>query len=68
METILAALTAMILGAPITFGAILTNQQDKLCEMLGGTYRPAPHGVNVCPGGQWSDFWKGISAGRPGRS
>lgn len=64
METLVAAFTALILGAPITAGAILTGQQEKLCSMLGGTYRPAPHGVNVCPGGQWSDFWRNLKPGR----
>lgn len=63
METLVAAFTALILGVPITAGAILSGQQERLCTALRGTYQPAPFQQNVCPGGSWGKFWQGI-AGR----
>lgn len=64
METLVAALTAMILGVPITAGAILTGQQERLCTALGGTYTPAPFQQNVCSDGSWGKFWANVGGRR----
>ena len=44
-------LAALLLGAVLTLGAVVSGNQEELCQAIGGTYTVgAP---DVCPDGQW---------------
>jgi hypothetical protein len=45
----------LVLAIPVVVSTVasLTGNQVQLCKAMGGTYTPAPQGVDVCPGGNW---------------
>jgi hypothetical protein len=52
------ALAIVVVPAVIIVAAV-TGNLVPLCKAMGGTYRPAPQGVDVCPDGSWLFLFKG---------
>jgi hypothetical protein len=51
MLTLLNALTALVIGLPVTIVATVTDTKPQLCAAMKGTYDPkAP---DQCAGGDW---------------
>lgn len=45
------ALVAFVLGPILVPAALVTGNQEMLCEYLDGEYRPTE--TEICPKGQW---------------
>lgn len=52
MEALGSAIIAITVGAFIVLGATVTQQQERLCNALGGTYN-ADRNMPPCEGGAW---------------
>ena len=70
IETLLAGIIALTVGAVLVVGATVTGRQAELCSRMQGVYNPTGPG-EVCVGGSWENVLKARPAPNalaPGRN